>query len=301
MKILVINISNIGDIVSSLSIVNFLVQKYEKVDFYTLEAFAKLLEDEDGIYLKSFEEIEKIEYDMVFDLTSSKSSRKILKHINAKKVYGYHKSLLNKLLYWKIYTKTYPKNKFQNITKDFFPILDDFIDSYDNLELPKLSVINVQQEVDLVGIHLGARNPIRALPMPLVQDIIEYFGKKEYKIIIFGNDIESIDFLEAQYNFVTVFEGDLKELKYLMKRLRLFIGPDSGPIHIASALDVESIAIYGPNLYAISGPTNKNNRIKYVELDYSCRPCNQNKECKLNIQCLRNIDFQRDVKPLLLL
>jgi len=298
MKILIINISNIGDIVSSLVIVDFLKKKYSKVDFYTLKQFRSLLENEIDINIKNLETIQNINYDIVFDLTSSKNSRKILKNINSNKIYGYHKSLIHKIIYSKYYHKTYPKNKFNNITKNFFPILNDFIsDNYNELNLPKLTCKPIKNK-NLIGIHLGARNPIRAIPINLIKDIINYFIDQNYEIIIFGDDKNNIKYIELNYTSkVSVFKGDLQELKNLIGSLQLFIGPDSGPLHIAAALNIKSIGIYGPNLFSISGPLNK--VIKYVELNYDCRPCNQNNKCLFDIKCLKNISFNKDIKPLI--
>ena len=46
----------------------------------------------------------------------------------------------------------------------------------------------------------------------------------------------------------------LTELIALMRRARLFVGGDAGPLHLAAALRVPGVAIYGPTDPARNGP-----------------------------------------------
>ena len=46
----------------------------------------------------------------------------------------------------------------------------------------------------------------------------------------------------------------LQELGALINRTRLFVGSDSGPLHIAAALDVPTVSMYGPTLPDRNGP-----------------------------------------------
>jgi ADP-heptose:LPS heptosyltransferase len=49
-------------------------------------------------------------------------------------------------------------------------------------------------------------------------------------------------------------ETDLKQLMALIKRCRLLITGDTGPLHIASALGVPTVALFGPSDPARNGP-----------------------------------------------
>lgn len=55
----------------------------------------------------------------------------------------------------------------------------------------------------------------------------------------------------------------LLDLAGLMRRARLFVGADSGPLHLASAVGVPSVALFGPKDPAIYGPYNKRHRVVY--------------------------------------
>ncbi len=50
------------------------------------------------------------------------------------------------------------------------------------------------------------------------------------------------------------FAGSLTELIALTRRARIFIGGDTGPLHLAAALSIPMVAIYGPTDPARTGP-----------------------------------------------
>ncbi|ODS34325.1 MAG: putative heptosyltransferase [Candidatus Scalindua rubra] len=63
----------------------------------------------------------------------------------------------------------------------------------------------------------------------------------------------------------------IKQLIELLKRARLFIGGDTGPLHIASILDIPIVAIYGPKDPTIYGPYNGKSIV--IKKDVPCSPC----------------------------
>ncbi len=63
----------------------------------------------------------------------------------------------------------------------------------------------------------------------------------------------------------------LKELGAVSARARLFIGVDSMPMHLASAMGTPTVALFGPSNEAQWAPWNVEQRI--VTTTHSCRPC----------------------------
>ena len=63
----------------------------------------------------------------------------------------------------------------------------------------------------------------------------------------------------------------LKELGALTARARLFVGVDSMPMHLAAAMGVPTVALFGPSSEAVWGPWNVEQRV--VTTTHSCRPC----------------------------
>ncbi len=63
----------------------------------------------------------------------------------------------------------------------------------------------------------------------------------------------------------------LKELGALTARARLFVGVDSMPMHLAAAMGVPTLALFGPSSETLWGPWNVERRV--VSTTHSCRPC----------------------------
>ena len=67
---------------------------------------------------------------------------------------------------------------------------------------------------------------------------------------------------------------DLKALAALIGRAALFIGVDSAPMHMASAMGTPAVALFGPSGEVEWGPWQVPHRI--VVSAHSCRPCGYN-------------------------
>ncbi len=63
----------------------------------------------------------------------------------------------------------------------------------------------------------------------------------------------------------------LGQLVSLIRRANLFISGDTGPMHIASALGISQVAIFGPKDPVIYGPYQKNAIV--VRKEFDCSPC----------------------------
>jgi ADP-heptose:LPS heptosyltransferase len=89
----------------------------------------------------------------------------------------------------------------------------------------------------------------------------------------------------------------LLELRALMDRAALFIGGDSGPLHIASTSDVPIVGLYGPTLPARSAPWRPSTIPNAsVEVDgLPCRPCDQRACAPGDFRCLTTVRA-RDVR-----
>ena len=78
----------------------------------------------------------------------------------------------------------------------------------------------------------------------------------------------------------------------LMKHFKLFITNDSGPMHIATAFDVPTLAIFGPTTRELGFfPYGEGHRVMEVK-DLPCRPCalHGGKKCpKGHFKCMRDI------------
>jgi predicted lipopolysaccharide heptosyltransferase III len=83
----------------------------------------------------------------------------------------------------------------------------------------------------------------------------------------------------------------LGELRALMDRAVLFVGGDSGPLHVASTSDVPIVGLYGPTLPIRSAPW-RPRELPTASIDAGplpCRPCDQRACAPGDFRCLTNI------------
>ncbi|MBN1848271.1 MAG: lipopolysaccharide heptosyltransferase II [Deltaproteobacteria bacterium] len=79
----------------------------------------------------------------------------------------------------------------------------------------------------------------------------------------------------------------LGEVMAVIKRCNLFITNDSGLMHVAAAMDVPTVAIFGSTDHVATGPRGRKARI--VRHDLDCAPCLK-RECPTHYECMRGIE-----------
>jgi heptosyltransferase-2 len=85
----------------------------------------------------------------------------------------------------------------------------------------------------------------------------------------------------------------------LIERCRVFVGNDSGPMHVAAALDVPLLAMFGPGIPAKTAPWMAPERFVALSENFHCAPCRQDffRECdpspSLKPMCLETISTAR--------
>jgi ADP-heptose:LPS heptosyltransferase len=87
-------------------------------------------------------------------------------------------------------------------------------------------------------------------------------------------------------------EFSLSELRALVDRAALYIGGDTGPMHIAATSRVPIVALYGPTLPARSAPW-RPAHFPSAAIEISglpCRPCDQRRCEPGDFRCLARID-----------
>lgn len=89
---------------------------------------------------------------------------------------------------------------------------------------------------------------------------------------------------EGVFNFAG--KTSLRELAALMMQCKVFLTNDSGPMHVASALGIPLVALFGSTSDVRTGPY-KNGLVihKHVE----CSPCYQ-RECPIDFRCMTRIE-----------
>jgi len=107
-------------------------------------------------------------------------------------------------------------------------------------------------------------------------------------VVFTGSDPSPIDGILARMTTPAVNLGgqtSLRELAHLYQRVRLLITTDSGPMHLAAAVETPVVALFGPTDPARTGPYGEGHRVLRTGID--CSPCFR-KQCNSGI-CMQAI------------
>lgn len=88
-------------------------------------------------------------------------------------------------------------------------------------------------------------------------------------------------------NAYIIPDSPIRYLGAIIQKCDLVIGNDSGPLHIAVAMDVPTLGIYGPTNPALQGPYGEKN-LSVVKEDLNCLYCNL-LECPIGNLCMTQL------------
>lgn len=129
------------------------------------------------------------------------------------------------------------------------------------------------------------------------KETAEYFEKKySAKIFIFGSNKDSEDCkkVETAKSINLCGQTSLREAMALIERMNLFFSNDSGLMHLANALDVPVVAIFGPTIPTFTFPYNKNHRIAFHKAE--CSPCKY-RSCPLERKlCMESVSVKEVIE-----
>jgi lipopolysaccharide heptosyltransferase II len=153
----------------------------------------------------------------------------------------------------------------------------------------------------LIVMHVSAGNPFRRWPLEHFVDVARALTAHDARrrvIITAGpSERDAAAEVAAAANAVTCGDFSLLELRALLDRAALYIGGDSGPLHIAATTGVPIVGLYGPTLPERSAPW-RNPRIATVSIDVGalpCRPCDQRVCAPGDFRCLTGLAPDRVV------
>jgi heptosyltransferase I len=90
-------------------------------------------------------------------------------------------------------------------------------------------------------------------------------------------------------------ETSVRDLVGIIRKARLFVGPDSGPVHIADSLGVPTIGLYGPTSHVSWGLLSPKSRAMYEGAE--CAPCYKDTgafpPCDFQHRCMQELRPER--------
>jgi len=221
-------------------------------------------------------------YDLVIDMEEYLNISAIIAFFTGKERIGFSHGIRSNL-----YTQTVDYNDKQHVVYTFLDLLKPLGIKKTVEKLPKLNYsIKDKKNIDnllkkykigkkgfLVGFGVGAAESAksRMWPKDRFANLADHLIKRyNAKIILFGNKeekslIDKIQNLIENNNNSFNVAGlvNVREMFYLISMCKLFIGNDSGPMHVAAAQGVKTIGLFGCNLPVRFKPFGKNNYYIY--------------------------------------
>lgn len=122
-------------------------------------------------------------------------------------------------------------------------------------------------------------------------------GELKAKIVILGDESEQkiaevITHVMRNKPIDLTGKTGLEVLPAVIKNCNLLITNDGGPMHMAVALGVKTVSIFGPVSELVYGPFPVKNQHVVLKWDISCRPCYNNfrlPACDKDRECLRSV------------
>jgi lipopolysaccharide heptosyltransferase II len=309
MKILIIRLSSLGDIILTQPVCALLLRAYPNAEIHYIckPAFAQLPEMfETPVKVIPYEKsiafhhrLRQTKYDVVIDLHGKLASMLLSLVLKATIKLSYNKQRSTR----KAIVRGNHKQSIDSTVQLYVSSLKKLgIDTgweYPRLrELPsrtqESNATDKQISALPIAIFPGATHFTKRYP---VKSWIEFVNlNPQYHFALFGSktDIDTCDYIVSGANAsCTSYAGkyNFNELLIELKQCRLVISGDTGPMHLAAAIKLPQIAIFGGTHPRLGfRPLNELARVLCAELP--CQPCSLHgeKQCPLgHFDCMKLI------------
>ena len=323
MNILVIKISSIGDVVLVTASLRALRQKFPQAKIVCLvgKDSRRVLHncpyiDELMIYdskrkdrglwrfLRFASYVRSYKFDKVIDFQNNRQSHLLAFLSMPKESYGYDNNKWGFLLSSRIkndnpsmdpVSHQFQVLKMLGVEKESDSYLELWPSDNDKLYVKSLLdsewLTNVQ---NVIGINIAASDKwqTKNWPIEYIARLCDILSGKNIRVLITG--IEK-DKKRAQYLLsltkskptIMIGKTDILQLAALVKRCKVYVTPDSAPLHVAAAMQTPFVVFFGPTSSKRHLPPAK----KYVvlERELTCSPC-YSPRCKiLTHVCMKEI------------
>ncbi len=184
-------------------------------------------------------------------------------------------------------SKTVSRIGITNIQSDKY---DFFISDDEVIESRKIIESNLIKD-NFVVVHNGASNLLKEWEVERFAEIAKFIYKNyNYQIVLIGSPNE-IEITNKLYDLLKDIDCinlsgrmNFRITAAFLKNARLYIGCDGGIMHLAAALGVKTIGLFGPGSIDLFKPLTKNSI--GISKNYSCSPCYQQTCIRPNDSCM---------------
>lgn len=316
-NILIIRPGGLGDAIFLIPIIKAIRQTHSEILIDILcekrnqEIFASQKNLNLGVFsydnFAQFSKVRKNSYDVIFDTEQwHYLSALIANTIPHQYTIGFatrpmRKKLFNMPIAYEI--DQYELENFKQLFMTIFPEVANLLDINNSLSIDPAYSRWAKETVpgESVSIFLGASIFIRRLSHEQLLPIIKIILKKGMNAILLGGkdareEGEKLT-QEIHDKHLIDFTGkiSLQESAALIKQSQLFVGPDSGLMHLACAVGTPVIGIFGPGNLKKWIPRGEAHIV--VTENVACSPCTQFgytvPTCHGSYHCMRNINISQ--------
>ena len=178
-----------------------------------------------------------------------------------------------------------------------FP-LPDFSDEDDSAPVKTLFSVNgIESSVRPLMLYAGETWESKTSSIDWLAALADSLSSTFDRPVIIGwggaTDLKRTEAIQKRMTSSAILapQTNLRQYAALVSRCGLFVGPDTGPMHIAAALNVPTVGIFGSTDELRNGPYG--DRHTTVTADVVCRPC-WKRRCPLKtgrLVCLERIQI----------
>ena len=330
MKIAIVKLSALGDIIYAMVALQFIKKHYPDItiDWVVEEGFKGILVDNPDIHqihtvnikkakqqksfkllFKEFKKLRKLQrYDMVIDAQGLVKSAIVSRLIPSDVTFGFDKDSLRESFAAKFYTHTCKIDYSENIIKrnafvmasalNFNILNDDILNKKSFLYSScKSKFSELSKDKPNVLLIPGASFESKIYPVERYAELTKQLDASF--IVLWGNKLEKkmANQIQKLSPIIKITNKlTLDELKTFIAQMDLVIGGDTGPTHIAWALNIASITLFGSTPGYRNTYTTDINRI--IESNSKVDPYKINKN-DFSIKDIKVSDIVKITKELL--
>ncbi len=288
--ILVLQMQRMGDLILSFPLLALLQKKYPQNPTWTVAEQAFFSEFYDLAPKTVFfppsaaKDLQTQDFAMVINLSHRKDAIALAGQVRAEKRYGYYSEKNYTYIGgdWSLYKASIVQNNVFNL----FHWSDLYLLEHLNGEKipPWRSVNNVEQNDKIIGIFVGASEKEKRPTPQFSAKLAKALSRKGYRTFFLGGP-EDIPIANEAVN-LSGLKGsslcgtfNLEQLVTILRKLTLFITPDTGPMHLAAWVHTPILNIsLGPVNPWETGPrsvqyANLGKRNYIVQPDIDCSAC----------------------------
>ncbi len=315
---------HLGNLVVSLSSIVALLEYFQGKDLYLVmdRAYKEVVESIEGLnkiiyfpreeiyasnwlrrtilYLSFINELRKTRSDAVIDLQGGTASSMVtllsgaplrVSNSNAKRSYIYNTKVDLPVGRHKVHSYTELAVAIGAIINNPYYRLHGSDRKRDSLN-KILGMHGISSDRPIISVHPGAGNIHKQWTTEGFAEVADWLSSEDFQVIFVGadRDLDKIDAVMSRLNHKAFNLGgslSLGELMALFAISALFLGNDSGPMHLAAAIGTPVVALFGPVDEHRWGPLSPNSIV--LRGQEPCEDCRHRRRDCLHFECITRI------------